>query len=478
MNNWFDVDKKGLGKLLERRGKGWAIYELIQNAWDTSATEVIVNLEKEGRYVHLSVEDNDPVGFEDLSHAYTLFAPSKKLDDPNKRGRFNLGEKLVLSICVEATISTVAGTISFDRDGERRNSRSSREAGSKFSAIFQLNQDSFDDLIEEIHLLLPPKGITTWINDVELEYVAPMKTIRLSLPTVASNDEGYLINTTRLTDVLVYSADHVLGRDAGIYEMGIPVVVTDDKYITNVQQKIPLSFSRDNVTPSYLRKIRTEVINHMYEDINSEDVANTWIKDGLDTYDVYEDPLRHILKQKYGEKAVIRDPSDPEANDIAASQGYTIVPGNAFSKTTWTNIKYYNILQPAGKVTPSPKPFTEDGRELKRVDNPTEGMLKYAFFLREASVALIGKSVEVVFVNDPGWYFAGAYRNGQIIVNVAKLGFKAFDDIYNERLLDLTIHELAHDIESNHYKEDYHKACTKLGAKLVRFVLDGESNER
>jgi hypothetical protein len=34
---WFDVDKQGLAKLLERRGKAFAIMELIQNAWDTNA---------------------------------------------------------------------------------------------------------------------------------------------------------------------------------------------------------------------------------------------------------------------------------------------------------------------------------------------------------------------------------------------------------------------------------------------------------
>ena len=34
-NKWFSVDKQGLGKILERRGgRLFAIFELIQNAWD------------------------------------------------------------------------------------------------------------------------------------------------------------------------------------------------------------------------------------------------------------------------------------------------------------------------------------------------------------------------------------------------------------------------------------------------------------
>lgn len=36
--DWIGVDRHGLAALLERRGVGWAIYELVQNALDTEAT--------------------------------------------------------------------------------------------------------------------------------------------------------------------------------------------------------------------------------------------------------------------------------------------------------------------------------------------------------------------------------------------------------------------------------------------------------
>jgi hypothetical protein len=41
---WFTVDKEGLAQLLARRGKVFALYELIQNAWDTNAKHVCVDL--------------------------------------------------------------------------------------------------------------------------------------------------------------------------------------------------------------------------------------------------------------------------------------------------------------------------------------------------------------------------------------------------------------------------------------------------
>ena len=97
---WFDVDKAGLAKLLARKGKEFVLFELVQNAWDEDTRQVQVGLQRipGTKYAHLMVEDDSPNGFADLSHAFTLFADSAKKQDVNKRGRFNLGEKLVLAV--------------------------------------------------------------------------------------------------------------------------------------------------------------------------------------------------------------------------------------------------------------------------------------------------------------------------------------------------------------------------------------------
>ena len=41
----------------------------------------------------LTVEDDSPEGFHDLTHAYTLFAEAYKRGNPEQRGQFNLGRK-------------------------------------------------------------------------------------------------------------------------------------------------------------------------------------------------------------------------------------------------------------------------------------------------------------------------------------------------------------------------------------------------
>ena len=118
-NNWFEVDKEGLARVLERKGKEFALFELIQNAWDEPGVlKVNVTLEYLGwNKSRLIVEDDAPEGFRDLSHAFTFFADSAKKTNPEQRGRFNLGEKLVVAICDEVTIRTTKGGLRFDGEG-------------------------------------------------------------------------------------------------------------------------------------------------------------------------------------------------------------------------------------------------------------------------------------------------------------------------------------------------------------------------
>src|SRR5882724_5074234 len=111
---WFDVDRAGLGKQAEEQSKGRLIGELIQNAVDEAGvTRIAVTLALvPGRpLADLTVEDDSPEGFRDLSHAYTLFAESYKRDNPEQRGQFNFGEKMVLAVCESASISTTKGTV-------------------------------------------------------------------------------------------------------------------------------------------------------------------------------------------------------------------------------------------------------------------------------------------------------------------------------------------------------------------------------
>ena len=80
-----------------------------------------------------------------------------------------------------------------------------------------------------------------------------------TLPTVIADEEGVLRKTNRKTQVRVY--EPLPGETAMLYEMGIPVVDTGDRFHIDVGQKVPLNMDRDNVTPAYLRAIRVAVLN-------------------------------------------------------------------------------------------------------------------------------------------------------------------------------------------------------------------------
>src|ERR1700682_2339720 len=126
---WFEVDRVGLGQQAEQHSKGRLIGELVQNALDEAGvTQIAVTLVLvPGRpLADLTVEDDSPEGFRDLAHAYTLFAESYKRGNPEQRGQYNFGEKLVLAVCESASISTTKGTVLFDKEGRVERPRQKR----------------------------------------------------------------------------------------------------------------------------------------------------------------------------------------------------------------------------------------------------------------------------------------------------------------------------------------------------------------
>ena len=165
MNDWFEVDKNGLAQILERKGKEFVLFELVQNAWDEpGVAHVRIDLSPCGRgKARLIVEDDAPDGFKNLAHAFTLFAASNKKQNPEQRGRFNFGEKLVLAISEEVTISTTTGSIKFDAQGRHR-VRSRQPVGSRIECLLRLNADECQEILSQAHKLIPPSRITTVLN--------------------------------------------------------------------------------------------------------------------------------------------------------------------------------------------------------------------------------------------------------------------------------------------------------------------------
>lgn len=478
---WFSVDKEGLAKLCERRGKVFILHELLQNAWDCGdATKVFVTLEPvEGRPLALlTVTDDSPEGFRDLSHSYTLFAESSKKSNPSKRGRFNLGEKLALALCEDAQISSTTGTVAFGPTGRGEFPRRKRQSGTEFSATVRMTRDELDQALDDVMLVLPPAHCRTFVNGIQISPRTPFNEVEgVSLQTEEADESGYLKRRHRDTTMDLYEVQP--GERATLYEMGIPVMeLGDDPWHVDVGQKIPLSMERDAAPPAYVSELRAAVLEAMHESLTKDAVVGKWASDALEGCND-EEAVRSLVTKRFGERVVVADPSDREGENIAKSQGYTVIPGGAFTKEAWVKIREAGAALPAGQVTPSPKPFSPDGEPLRLIhfDEYTGEMRKFEIFTQAFSLHVADLVVRVSFTEDKGWPFRAAYtkqssNHGKITFNLAKL-----DPLFmssHENKVELLLHELGHHW-GHHLDAVYHEKLTWMGARAVWMAIESKS---
>lgn len=475
----FDVDAKGLAKILERRGKKFVLLELIQNALDehgVTRVDVWVQPSDKSGYHWVTVTDDSPDGFKDLRHAYTLFAESAKKANAEQRGRWNLGEKLVIAMCRQATIETTTGTITF-QNGEREvNKRRRTTRGSTFRGECRMTRDESFEAVEAAFSVLVPAGIVLHVNGIEMNAREPLDSKVATLQTEVSDADGFLRKTRRKTAVSIYPCRN--GEEAMLYEMGIPVVPIDCRWNVDIAQKIPLNSDRDNVTPAYLREVLTIVVNLMHGELTTDDAASPWVGEALASSGIESEAVFSIMDRKHGENRVAFDPSDPEGSKIAVTKGYEVIHGGSYTKDQWDNIRRADAVLPAGKVTPSPKPFTNDGYSLKYIETWTAEHHAFADYAKAMANEILGARIEVAFTDDARWKFAAAYGPGSLTVSVRnnpRLWFKP-DGLRSDLVgVDaLLIHEFAHHRVRDHLSSDFHEECCRLGARLTRAIREGK----
>lgn len=478
--NWFDVDRKGLGKLIERRGKISLIHELISNALDADGvTRVEVELFPEEGVPHTTVivRDDAPGGFSDLTQAWTLFAESDRKAFPGKRGRFCLGEKLVLSLCTEASIISTKAAVMFDSRG-RSLMKARRPRGTEFQGIARITRAEMEEIKEGLHRVIPPCGVAILLNGKELPPRVPIGTFEAALPTEIADEEGMLRRSTRKTVVHVY--EPLPGTPAMLHELGIPVVETGDKWDVSIEQKVVLNMDRDNVTPAYLRCVRTFVANALHAQLGEEDANAPFVNEALADDRATPAIVHRALDLKYGVKRAIWDPSDLEANNALVAEGYTLIKGSQLTKEQWANAKKHDLtLRPSGKIKPTKKAlFTPGGKDhwVPRAEW-TPAMCAVVAYSTDVGRALLGTCINVSILSDITESWAACFGNQDLVFNLGRLGHAFFGACAHgptDRLNELLIHEMAHGMPGgrNHLAAEYHEGLCKLGAKLARLALE------
>jgi hypothetical protein len=467
--DWIVVNLDGLSKTLVQRGPEFVIYELASNVMDENATRMDITLT---RPVHgkafLSVADDSPEGFRDLTDAYMMYGESYKKADPEKRGRYDVGEKCVLALCSEASITTTTGQVVFNEKGRKVNLAVKRPAGSEFRGQLALTLGEYEQMCEAVRKLMP--SIPTYFNGELIPVRKPLRTWKTTLETVKSDAAGNLRRTERATEVSVYEV--LSNEKAHVYEMGIPVVELSAKYHVSVAQKVPLNVDRDNVKPAYLRAIYVELLNHTTDLIAEEDANAVWVRTAASDPRCTDTAIKTVMDLRFGENRVSYDMNDVGSNREAASKSFTVITGGSLSKGEWENAKRANAITPAGTIFPTDINKFKTPAKVYSRNEWTPAMEAFADFVEVVSPYLIGgKKSHVRYIRDRAITLCGSFQPMTCDMTV-NLAHHEIGDWQKD--IDLMIHEMAHDtVQTNdHLCAEFYETTCRIGAKLALLAVD------
>lgn len=456
--NWFEVSKEGLKELQAGKPKHYIIRELVQNAWDEDITYCEVKLDYKDRQAEIKVSDDSPEGFRDLTDAFTLFKPTYKRTDPNKRGRFNVGEKQAIALASRARITTTKGTIIFDKDG-RRNARDKRTSGSEVILWVKMTPDEYDAIFEMLKRYIPPEGIRFVANGITYPVRKPEKTITASLETEFEKG-GAMRRGQRKTEVRIYRKTD---DKAMLYEMGIPICEIDCQFDIGIQQRVPLSIDREAVSQKYLSNLYAEVLNETYDRIEKENSSDLWVREAMSNKRIKKEAVKNLIEKRFGEKACVANPFDRNSIDEAISRGYNLIYGSELSEGEWANIRENEALNSSTELFG--KGFT--GAEIIE---PNEKMLAVANLAKKIAKRLLGIDLVVGFYKSEATCGAD-FSDNHLNFNASRLPKSFWEKSVSKETINLILHELAHS-RGNHTEMEYHECLTDMAAKLIIIALE------
>ena len=336
------VSTEGMRELHAAREPWSLVKELIQNSWDEAPNATVCDVivaplmertNEVPRRALITVED-DGGGFSNIEDAYTLMRSTSKRSDPTKRGRFNIGEKEIVAVSVEAIVETVGYTVSFPKEGGRTIKRNKRTSGTRIQVVMPWGKRKREGLIEMLKQFRPT-DCRLIVNGEEVAQPDPLATRVVTLPTVLQDGIGEPMRpTNRKTRIDVL-------KPAGkpfLYEMGIPVQEIDLAYSVDVLQKIPMPPNRDTVGTAYMKHIAAEVLNATYEILEPDGFAETWVRSGLESDRIEKDAVKATVTKRYGNKVAMWSP-DTNANMLAAESGYEVLHPRSMSREERENLK-------------------------------------------------------------------------------------------------------------------------------------------
>ena len=460
----FAVSAAGLGQLNASRPPWSLVKELIQNSWDeapeATRCDVTINPRPDDTTV-ISVEDDGP-GFAEISHAWTLMANTPKRGDPTKRGRFNLGEKEIISLAICATIETTGTTVTFPADGGRYTTPNERRHGTLVTLTMPWSKEQAEALRLQLLRFRPPTDCGLTIDGREVPRRAPLASQEAQLRTIIQHGPGLPVTDTRrktTIDILERAEPNA----AWIYEMGIPIQATSLAYDVDVHQKVPMPPNRDTVSAGYLQDIMTETLNAMHDKMPSESFSENWVRTAIEDKRIDEKAVQTVKEHRYGAHAVMWS-SDTDANMRAAEAGYQVIHPKAMSE------QEREVMAAKGGLRSAKHDF---GRPPENPTPDTANDIRTAFGKWIVEIGrVLGLRPSVTFVSAPDGQFIAqcsmSPRNPEITINTSFCPDEWLARREAEQL-ELIIHELAHALSDTpmEHGPKWGDACASAGAQIA-----------
>lgn len=479
----FAVSHLGMREVHADRPPWQLVKELIQNVFDeappaTLCQVTITENPREPDTTFLRVVDDGP-GFADIRDSWTLLKPTPKRLDPTKRGRFNLGEKELISVALEATVETAGHTVHFPRLGSRAVDPNDRKTGTVITALMPWNEAQRQELVQRL-LRFRPTDCRLTVNGADAPRREPLIIHSAILDTVLQSAAGEpMRHTRRRTDL------HLLAplnpEEPWLYEMGIPIQPIACQWDLDVQQKVPMPPNRDTVRTGYLQDIYAEALNAGLRLMADQDFGEAWVDTAVEDPRLSGDAVRGIVKGRYGEKPILSRP-DRDANMQAAEQGHSVINPNSLSQVERERFKQDAHVPTAYDLYGVKRTFNPLDPEIQLPDAANPGFPAFREWVQTLA-GYCGLKANVVFYEYPVSVVASCSANTAnplVAFNCRNLKPEFFQPPYNRpEQLELIIHELAHALadKPTEHRPAWGRACATAGARIADGLLTQFCNQ-
>ena len=462
------VSTQGMRELHAGRAPWSLAKELIQNSWDESPEATVCTVEvkplvkgrKEDRSRTVITVTDDGPGFADIRDAYTLMGSTPKRGDPAKRGRFNVGEKEIISVATEATIATVGRTVVFPASGGREVKRNRRKRGTEVTVVMPWSVSKRQELVDMLRRFRPT-DCRLVVNGDEVPRREPVVSRRATLATVLQGGPGEPIRPTNRQTVL--DILEPLDGERWLYEMGIPIQPIDLAYDVDVQQKVPMPPNRDTVNKTYLRDISAEVLNATHHLLDGDDFADSWVRTAIEDERIEAPAVKTTVEKRYGDRVAMWS-SYRDANMRAAEGGYEVLHPRSMSPEERTHMRELGGLRSTNEL------FGNGEMVVPEPVQPNAAQSGFALWVAGLA-SLCGLEATVALIRAKTTVRADCTANSRtptVRFNVYHLSDEWFARCGPDQL-ELVVHELGHAVSDKPMEHGpaWGEACCWIAGRLL-----------